>query len=163
MEGLSSRVLLHTGLQVVGVVTIIMGIAGLIGVAGIVTSQEMMAKGLQFAAVLSPAFVLAAGVYLTIGSKGLVQKLCPDSEEKPGSGEALFILAMKVLGAVLVVKALPDAVQVLSNLMYIKSLGPAWSYSQFIYTNGLSTLLKFIIGLYLLKDGKLLVYLAFRG
>ena len=89
-EGLSSRVLLRTGLQVVGVIAIVMGVAGLISVVGVVISEEMQPLVLRFGAILAPVFILAAGVYLTIGSKGLVEKLCPDSEEKPESGETLF-------------------------------------------------------------------------
>lgn len=161
-EGLSSRVLLRTGLQVVGVIAIVMGVAGLISVVGVVISEEMQPLVLRFGAILAPVFILAAGVYLTIGSKGLVEKLCPDSEEKPESGEALFVLAMKVLGAVLIVTALPILVQAISSFIYIKSYGPVWSQGQIAYVQGLSTLLKLIIGWYLLQDGKLLVDLAFR-
>ncbi|MGI5920177.1 MAG: hypothetical protein ACOX6I_00320 [Syntrophomonadaceae bacterium] len=72
---------------------------------------------------------------------------------------------MKVLGAVLIVQALPDAVQVLSNLVYIKSVSPVWDTDvqrQFIYTRLLSTILYFIIGWHLLKGGQLLVRMAFR-
>lgn len=162
MEGLSSRVLLRTGFQVVGVIFIIMGLAGLISVVGAVISQEMIPWVMQIAAILTPVFVLAAGVYLTIGSKGLVEKLYPDSEEKPESGEALFVLAMKILGAVLIVTALPILVQVISSFIYIKSFGTTWSQGQIVYVQGPSTILKLIIGWYLLKDGKLLVDLAFR-
>jgi len=147
---------------VVGVVAIIRGITMLIGMVGVVAGPEMLPWITQIAAILSPTVILAAGVYLIIGSKGLVEKLCPDSEEKPESDEALFVLVMKVLGAVLIVMALPDLVQTISSFIYIKSLGPVWSQSQIVYDQGLSALVKLIIGWYLLTDGKLLVDLAFR-
>ena len=163
LEGLTSRVLLRTGLQVVGVVAIIRGITMLIGMVGVVAGPEMLPWITQIAAILSPTVILAAGVYLIIGSKGLVEKLCPDSEEEPESGQALFVLAMKVTGAVFIVMALPDLVQAISNFIYIKSYGPAWTEGQIAYVQGLSTLVKLIIGWYLLRDGRLLVDLAFRG
>lgn len=162
MEGMSPRVLLRTSLQVVGVVAIIRGITMLIGMVGVVAGPEMMPWVMRIAAILSPVVMLAAGVYLTIGSKGLVEILCPDSEEKPKSGETLFVLAMKVTGAVLIVTALPDLIQAISSFIYIKSLGPAWTQGQIAYVQGLSALVKLIIGWYLLRDGRLLVDLAFR-
>ena len=62
-EGLSSRVLLRTGLQVVGVVAIIKGITMLIGMVGAVAGPEMMPWITWIAAILSPTVILAAGVY----------------------------------------------------------------------------------------------------
>ena len=157
---------MHTGLQIVGLVTIIKGIVNLIAVCGtILANQEMMLLGLHVSAALAPTLMVAAGVFLIIGSKGWVEKLYPDNEEKPESGEALFILAMKVLGAVLIVQALPDAVQILSNLVYLQSVSPIWNtdvQKQFVFTHLLSTLLYFIFGWYLLKGGHFLIRMAFK-
>lgn len=164
MEGLSSRVLLRTGLQVVGLVTFIKGITYAIASGGGIVSNQGIALRLEILSALLPVFLMAAGLFLIIGSQPIVEKLYPDSEEKPDSGEALFCLAMKILGAVLIVQALPDAVQVLSNLIYIKSVGLVWNtdaQQQFIYTRCLSTLLYFVFGWYLLKDGQFLVLMAF--
>ena len=52
---------------------------------------------------------------------------------------------MKVTGAVLIVMALPDLVQAISNFIYIKSYGPAWTQGQIAYVQGLSALVKLII------------------
>ncbi|MEN6328619.1 MAG: hypothetical protein ABFD18_20725 [Syntrophomonas sp.] len=164
MEGLSSRVILRTGLQVVGVVTLIKGVAYAIVAWGGIESSQGLSQRLQIMNALVPLFLIVAGVFLVIGSKSMVEKLCPDNEEKPESGEAIFSLAMKILGAVLIVQALPDAVQVLSNLIYIKSVGLVWDTDvqrQFIYTRFLSTFLYFIFGWYLLKGGQLLIRMAF--
>lgn len=165
MEGLSTRDLLRVGLQVLGVVAILIGLSKLLAIIGIITVGQEMPLGIQIATVLEPAIILAAGLFLTIGSKGIVIKLYPDSEEKADSGEALFILAMKILGAVLIVMALPIAVKVISNLIYIKSVSPIWNtdfHKEYIYSNLLPSILYFIFGWYLLKGGKLLVRMAFR-
>lgn len=165
MEGLSSRVILRTGLQVVGVVTIINGFQQAIAALGVIlANRESIELSVQISTVLVPLVIIAVGIFLTIASNALVAKLYPDSAVVPDSGEALFVLAMKILGAVLVVQALPEAVQLLSNLIYIRSLNPVWNtdvQSQFIFTHLLSTLLYFIIGFYLLRGARLLVSLAF--
>lgn len=164
MEGLSSRVLFRTSIQITGILTIIKGISNAIALVGTVpTSREMIPLALQISSVLIPVFIIAAGVFLLVGSKNMVKKLYPDENEKPDSGEAIFRLAMKILGAVLIVEALPDAVQILSNLIYIKSISPVINtdVNQFIYTRLLSTILSFIIGWYLIKGGQLLVRMAF--
>lgn len=60
MEGLSSRTLLHTGLQIVGVVTIIKGIVNLIAICGtILANQEMMVLGLHVSAALAPVLMVS--------------------------------------------------------------------------------------------------------
>lgn len=165
MEGLSSRVILRTGLQVVGVVTIINGFQQAIAASGIIlANQESTDLGIQISTILVPLVIIAVGIFLTIASNALVAKLYPDSAVVPDSGEALFVLAMKILGAVLVVQALPEAVRLLSDLIYIKSVSPVWNtdvQSQFIFTHLLSTLLYFILGFYLLSGARLLVRWAF--
>lgn len=165
MEGLSSRVILRTGLQVVGVVTMINGFQQAIAAWGIIlANQESINLSIQISTILVPLVIIAVGIYLTISSNGIASKLYPDSVAVSDSGEALFVLAMKILGAVLVVRALPDAVQLLSNLIYIQSVSPVWNtdvQSQFIFTHLLSTLLYFIMGFYLLGGARLLVSWAF--
>lgn len=165
MDRVSSRVILRTGLQVVGVVTIINGLNQAIATLGIVlSSRENLALGIQISSVLVPMVIILMGIYLTIASNGIAARLNPDSAVVPDSGETLFVLALKILGAVLVVHALPDAVQLLSNVIYIKSVSPVWNtgvQSQFIYTHLISTLIYFGIGWYLLRGGRLLVVWAF--
>lgn len=162
---LSSRVLLRISLQVVGVITLIDGICHAIGVGGIVPfSRDMMPLAAMITSILIPLVSVAAGIFLLVGTRKLIANLYPDEEEKPDSARAIFNLAMKVLGMVLIVKALPDAVQLLSNIIYIKSINPVFntdSQQQFIYTRLLSTLLYFIFGWYLVRGGKFLERLAF--
>lgn len=163
---ISSRVLLRIGLQIVGVVTIITGICHTIAIWGnLPSSQGMMPMGIKVISIIIPLFILAAGIFLVIGSESLTKKLYPNEEEKIDSSQDIFNLSMKITGMVLLVKALPDAVQILSYLIYIKASSPVMNNSvqfQFIYTELVSTLLYFVFGWYLLKGGQLFVRLAFH-
>jgi len=167
MVEISSRVLLRIGLQIVGVITIITGICQSIATWGnIPSSRGMLPMGVTVVSILIPLVTLAAGLFLVIGTKSLTEKLYPDEEEKLDSSQDIFSLAMKITGMVLLVKALPDAVQILSNLIYIKASSPVWNNSvqfQFIYTELVSTLLYFVFGWYLLRGGQLFVRLAFSS
>ena len=166
MMGISSRVLLRIGLQIVGVITIITGICHTIATWGSIPySQGMIPIGMKVISILIPLFILAAGIFLVIGTKSLTEKLYPDEEEKLDSSQDIFSLSMKITGMVLLVKALPDAVQILSYLIYIKASSPVMSKAlqfEFIYTRLFSTLLYFIFGWYLLKGGQLFIRLAFH-
>ena len=104
------------------------------------------------------------GIFLLVGTKRLAAYLYPDDEEKLDSAKSIFNLAMKILGIVLVVRALPDAVQIISHIIYMKSLSPAISsevHQQFIFTRLASTLLYFALGWYLVKGGQFLQRIAF--
>ncbi len=166
MVEISSRVLLRIGLQIVGVITIITGICHTIVTWGnLPSSQGMMPTGMMVASILIPLVTLAAGIFLVIGTKSLTEKLYPDEEEKLDSSQDIFSLSMKITGMVLLVQALPDAVQILSSMIYIKATSPVMNNSaqfQFIYTELVSTLLYFVFGWYLLRGGQLFVRLAFH-
>lgn len=166
MVEISSRILLHIGLQIVGVVTIINGVCHTITTWGTLpSSQGMMPIGIKVVSILVPLFILAAGIFLVVGTKSLTNKLYPDDDEKIDSSKDIFSLSMKITGMVLLVKALPDAVQIISSLIYIKATSPVMDNAfqlEFIYTKLASTLLYFIFGWYLLKGGQLFVRLAFH-
>lgn len=161
---LSSRVLLRIGLQVVGVITIINGICQTIAIGGIIPfSEDMMPPAAQIMNILMPLVIVAAGIFLLVGTKKLAEHLYPDDEETLDSARAIFNLAMKILGMVLIVQALPDTVQIISNIIYLKSVSPAIFtdlQQEFIYTRLLSTLLYLIFGFYLVKGGRLLERIA---
>lgn len=167
MVEISSRILLRIGLQIVGVITIITGICHTIATWGTLpSSQGMMPMGILVVSILVPLFILAAGIYLVIGTKSLTEKLYPDEEELLDSSQDIFNLSMKITGMILIVKALPDAVQIFSSLIYIKASSPVMNNAvqfEFIYTKLVSTLLYFVIGWYLLKGGQLFVRLAFHN
>ena len=162
---LSSRALLRIGLQVLGVITIINGLCNVIAFGGILPSSEgMMPLAAQVFNIMIPVVTLAAGIFLLVGTKKLAAYLYPDDEEKLDSAKSIFNLSMKILGMVLVVRALPDAVQIISHIIYMKSLSPAISsevQQQFIFTRLASTLLYSAFGWYLVRGGRFLERIAF--
>ncbi len=170
---LSSKVMLRVGLQLVGVITVINGVVqcivswgSLYGSWGshLPSTEGMMPPWILITSIAVPLIVLGAGLYLLLGSKGLADRFYPDEEEKLDSARSIFILAMKVLGLVLIVQALPDAVQIITSFMYIANMNAALDFraqSEFFYNRLLSTLLRFAIGYYLLVGGQLLLRLAF--
>lgn len=166
MVDISSRALLRTGLQIVGVITIITGLCRAIATwSSSPYSGGMTPVGSIAISIAIPLFTIAAGIYLVMGTESLTARLYPDDEEKPDSSEDIFTLAMKITGMVLIVQALPDAVQILSSLIYIKASSPVMNNSlpfQFIYTELISTLLYFVLGWYLLKGGQLFARMAFH-
>ena len=164
---ISSRILLRIGLQIVGVITIITGICNALGTWGSLPSgQGMMPIGIKVVCIIVPLFIIAAGIFLVIGTRSLTEKLYPNEEEKLDSAQDIFNLSMKITGMVLIVKALPDAVQILSSLIYIKNSSQVLDTTgqfQYIYTEIGSTLLYFVFGWYLLKGGRFFVQLAFHN
>ena len=167
MLEISSRALLRIALQIIGVITIISGIRQSIVYWGSIPySQGMTPTGIMALSIVIPLFVLAAGIFLVMGTKSLTEKLYPDDEEKLDSSQDIFSLAMKIIGMVLLVQAIPDAVQILSTIVYIKASSPVLNNSlqlQYIYTNIVSTLLYFGFGWYLLRGGELFARLAFHN
>jgi hypothetical protein len=162
---ISSRTLLRIGLQIVGVITIINGVCSAIVYCGSIPSSEgMVPIWAKVVSILVPLVIVAAGIFLLIGTKSLTDKLYPN-DEKIDSSRNIFRLAMKITGMVLIVKSLPDAVQIISNVIYIKATSPVISTTvqyNFIYTKLASTLLYFIFGWYLIKGGQFFVRLAFH-
>lgn len=162
---LSSRTLLRIGLQIIGVITIINGVcSAVVSWGSLPSSQGMLPIAAKVVSILVPLIILAAGIFLVVGTKSLTMKLYPD-DENIDSSKNIFRLSLKITGMVLMVKALPDAVQILSSLIYIKATSPVMDNAvqfNFIYTKLASTLLYFVFGWYLIKGGKFFVQLAFH-
>lgn len=163
---LEPRAVLRVGLQIVGVLTIIESLGRILGTVLVLTdgSQPMPAL-LLLGSIIIPIIILIAGIFLLIAPRALLDKLYTNEKDTIDSARTVFDLAMKITGMVMIVKALPDASQILSNIIYIKFISPAISthvQSQFIYDHLISMLLSLIIGYYLLKGGPILERLAFR-
>lgn len=156
---------LLAGLKVLGVVTIVNGLVQAIVTWGSLPStQNEIPRWMLASSAAVPLVVLGAGLYLVLGTRGLVDRVYQDEEERQDSAAVIFMVAMKVLGTVLIVEALPDAIQIISSFIYIHGVSPVWDssmQSQFIYQHFLSVLVKFALGCYLLLGGKWLQNVAF--
>lgn len=164
---LSSRNFFQTGLQIAGVILSITGFCNLIGIiGGFLISDSGIPLIAMLTSVAAPLVCLAAGIFLLAGSQNLIHSCYPDEEEKLDSERAVFNLAIKIIGVIFFVKALPDAVKIVSNLIYIKATNPVFSTDfqhEYIYTNLFSTLIYLLFGWYMVSSGKILERLAFRN
>lgn len=163
-----SRTLLRIALQVIGVLTILSGVSSAFVNWGSLVSLLFNHQAVPWPAIVGPIFVpiviLTAGLYLLINPGIIVGRFYPDQEEQTDTMERLFILAIKIAGIWLIVNALPDAVQIITNLLYILNVGPVIEVSNQIYTiiSRLgSAIVNLLIGWYLLSGGKIFVKIAF--
>jgi len=154
---------LSVALKVVGVLTLVNGIVQAIVTWGSAPAVGGMIPPLAFlSSMVVPIVMMGAGLYLIMGTHGLVERI--SIEEDENAFASWFMLAMKVLGVVLIVEALPYACRIVSNAIQIYSISPAWStemQNRFIFENLLSTLVKAALGCYLLVGGKWVQQLAF--
>lgn len=77
----------------------------------------------------------------------------------------IFNLAMKVIGLIFMVWAIPDMVQIICKFLYISYLTPIWSHenqTMYIVDHLPITLLFLFLGWYLIKDGSLFTKMAFE-
>jgi len=162
---MSYRGWLSVGLKILGAATLVKGIEqAVMQWSSLADVQGMASPWMLICAALVPLITVGAGVYLLLGARNLVIKLWPDGEDELASEKAVFTIAMKIMGMVLVVQALPEIVRLISNGLYIYSVGSVWDTSMqhsFIYEQLLATLLKLLLGGYLLFKGAWLQRAAF--
>lgn len=164
MFNISARNLFKVALQVLGVILFIKGVY----MAIIYTESLIFTKPAPLYMQLTTVFMAIVppivGLFLLFKADPLVVKVYKTNEELIDSGPDLFRLAMKITGMVLIVNALPDAIQVISSMLYIQQVGPAMSIAEPMRNLAfklVGTLLYFIMGSYLLVNGDLLIKLAF--
>lgn len=153
------------GLKVLGVVTIIIGLIQMIVQWGsLPAARGPGAFWMVVTCIVIPFIYLAVGLYLLLGTRGLAERLWPDGENDQDWVQVVFQLAMKIVGVVLVVRALPDLVRIIGNTLYVYSAGPVWDTSwqrREIYQTLLPSLLRLLLGWYLLFKGAWLQKVAF--
>ncbi|MGE5389574.1 MAG: hypothetical protein ACM3PE_00775 [Deltaproteobacteria bacterium] len=165
MMGMSYKGWLSVGLKVLGTITLINGmVQAVLQWSSLADLQGQPAPWMLVCSIVVPIVTLGAGLYLLLGTRKLVSRLWPDQEDELESEKAVFKIAMKIMGMVLVVQALPEVVRLISNGLYIYSVSTVWDTSMqhgFIYEKLLSILLQLLIGCYLLFKGAWLQKVAF--
>jgi len=156
---------LSVALKVLGVVTLVNGMVLAVAQLGSLPSiPASVSPWMTVSCIAMPLIMLGAGLYLLLGTQRLVTRIWADQENQLDAERAIFKVAMKVLGMALVVQALPKAVQIISNALFIYGVGSVWDIStqlQFICQEFLSTLLKLLLGCYLLFKGTWLQRVVF--
>ncbi|WP_438313015.1 hypothetical protein [Sporosarcina sp. FA9] len=114
--------------------------------------------------VVYPIVLLSIGVYLLKSGEALIQFAFRDWNEKneKGIGQS-FMLFMKLAGLVLIIYSIPTAFQLLSNVLFISSAKVIGTSNQlnFISINLVSTVINLLLGLYLLRSGKIFYKIGF--
>ena len=111
-----------------------------------------------------PIVLLSIGVYLVKSGDALIQFAFRSWNEKnEESNSLLFILFMKLAGLVLIITSIPTAFQLLSNVLFISSAEVIRTSDQmnFVLMNLVTAVINLLLGLYLLRSGKLFYKLGF--
>lgn len=166
----SPKDILNTAVKVVSLIMLFQALKGFIGLLPIMAlNNEFSARWEVWQILLpfiSPLALLIIGLLVLRYADRLTDSLWkrdePESEAQPNA--SLFQLAVKITGLILIVFALPQAVQILGNILYIKSISGAIStvtQNQFVFNNLLSALVSLLFGGYLLCGGHLFYRMAF--
>lgn len=166
----------HAGLKIIGVLTIIWGLTHVVTVVysfyTALNLSDLMSGSdltnyrvsLLFQAVY-PVLLLALGIYLVKSGEAIIQFAFRGSDEKyeAKSGE-LFMLFMKLAGLVLIIYSIPKAFQLVANVMFVSSAKVIDTSVQvnFITHNLVITAIQLLLGVYLLKSGKVFYRMGFR-
>ena len=108
--------------------------------------------------------LLVIGTYLLRNGDAVVQFAFRDSNEKQnGSIDTLFVLFMKLAGLGLIIYAIPETLQLISNATFAATVRGIDIHPQtdFIILHLASTLVKLLLGFYLLISGKIFYKLGF--
>jgi len=168
----SPKDMLNTAVKVVSLIMLLQALKGFIELIPLMAlNHEFTARWEVWQVLLSfisPLALLIIGLFMLRYANRLTESLWktdePESEAQPNA--SLFQLAVKITGLILIVFALPQAVQILGNILYIKSISGAIStvtQNQFVFNNLLSALVSLLFGSYLLCGGRLFYRMAFPG
>lgn len=167
--------LFEASLKIIGVLTIIWSFTHIPPViykfVSVNNMSEMMANNdltdYRFSLIFQvvyPVILFIIGVYLLVGAKALVRFAFHDlRSESDDNIRLLFGLFMKLGGLVLIIYALPKAFQIISSIMYLSSVSGLGmgEQTQYIAGNLVPTIIHLLLGLYLLRSGRIFYKLGF--
>ena len=165
----------YAGLKIIGVLAIIWSFSQIVPVIfqfySVYNQPDMMTgndlRYFRFSLIFQvvyPILLFAIGIYLLKSGEAIVQLAFHDSyEESENRIGVLFVLFMKLAGLILMIYALPTAFQILSNVIFVSSAGTVGTSDQiqFIMYHLVTTIINLLLGLYLLKSGKIFYWLGF--
>ena len=166
----------RAGLKIIGMLTIIWSLTHVVSVVftfySIYNQSDLMINSdlmyyrfsLVFQAVY-PILLFGLGAYLLKSGEAIVQLAFRGLEEKSEDkvGE-LFILFMKLAGLALIIFSIPNAIQLVANLLFVSSatLIDTSFQKEFITQNFFITIVQLLLGVYLLRSGKIFYKLGFN-
>lgn len=168
--------LFRAGLKLIGILTIIWSLTHVVTVVytfySIYNLSDLMSNSdltnyrlsLIFQAIY-PVLLFALGIYLLKSGEAIIQFAFRDTEEKYEAKAAeLFMLFMKLAGLVLIIYSIPKAFQLVANTMFVSSakLIDTTGQIEFIIHNLVITVIQLLLGVYLLKSGKVFYKMGFK-
>lgn len=156
---------LSLGFKILGVVTLVNGLVQAVVQWGSLTSiQGPGSFWMIVSCIAMPLVIIGAGLYLLLGTKGLTDRAWLDNQKELDWTLAIFMVAIKVVGIFLIVEALPEIVKCITEAIYIYNANGVWDtevQSRFLYQYLLASLLRLVLGYYLLFKGEWLQRAAF--
>jgi len=163
------KTVLGLAVRIIAVLLIVWSVRELVQLGGLFLSywgQEGNSQMGQFVPlILSSLVMLIIAVGLIKSAESIAEKVYPVETMEDIDEVGIFNLAMKVIGLVFMVWAIPDAVQIICKFIFISYLAPAWSHqdqTMYIVDHLPMALLFLLLGWYLLKDGRLFSKMAFE-
>ena len=166
----------RAGIKIIGMLTIIWSLTHVVSVVftfySIYNQSDLMISSdlmyyrfsLVFQAVY-PILLFGLGAYLLKSGEAIVRLAFRGSDEKSEDkvGE-LFILFMKLAGLALIIFSIPNAVQLVANFLFVSSatLIDTSFQKEFITQNFFITIVQLLLGVYLLRSGKIFYNLGFN-
>ena len=166
----------RAGLKIIGLITIIWSLTQMVSVVfafySMYNQSDLMIGSdltyyrfsLVFQAVY-PFLLLGLGVYLLKSGEAIIQLALRGLDKKSDDKvEELFILFMKLTGLGLIIYSIPKAFQLVANILFVSSatLIDTRFQVEFIVQNLLLTVIQLLLGVYLLRSGKIFYNLGFN-
>ena len=113
-----------------------------------------------------PVLFIAAGIYLLRGWNRLYEFAYPGEAEQGPDLEWKFVLFVKLLGIYLLVVYIPDLLRTASAFFVYLNAPPFYDLFQekrFTYLNAASSVGGVLLGIYLLRSGRVFIRMALKG
>jgi len=165
----------EAGLKIIGVLTIIWSFTQVTPVIlqfySVYNQPDMMSDNdlsyYRFSLifqVMYPILLFVIGIYLLKSGRFIIQLAFRNLNDAKDDGIAmLFILFMKLAGLTLIIYSLPKAFQIISSVMFTSSVYGIDTSDQtrFISQHVVTTVINLLLGLYILRSGKIFYKLGF--
>lgn len=166
---MTRKTVLGLAVRIIVVGLIILSLRDLVSICGAFLSfwgQEENSQIGQFIPMfLSPVVMLIIAAVLMKKVDSIAEKVYPVETMEGINEVGIFNLAMKVIGLIFMVWAIPELVQIISKLCYISYLAPSIYHQEqtmYVADHLPRSLLFLLLGWYLLKDGRLFRKMAFK-
>ena len=155
------------GCKLYGIYCLLLGIASIGGAISTFTSKGDIPIEIYQAYFLTniilrltPILFIGSGWYLLVGGKKIYEFAYPREEKEQNNFKEIFILSLKIFGIYLIVSNFPELIRNASEFvthMTAPEIFQAFSQQQFNISNTISCISGFLLGLYLLRSGKLFI------